>query len=57
VLTGKATEVSLGLQELRMGPTRVFLVPNPSGANAHFTPNDQIRWYDRLAECLGRGAA
>jgi double-stranded uracil-DNA glycosylase len=54
VLTGAATEVRLGLQELRMGPTRVFLVPNPSGANAHFTPNDQIRWYDRLAECLGK---
>ncbi len=52
-LTGTAAELSLGLQDLRMGPTRVYLVPNPSGANAHFTPDDQTRWYDRLAECLG----
>jgi TDG/mug DNA glycosylase family protein len=52
LLTGTATEVSLGLQERRVGPTRVYLVPNPSGANAHFTPADQTQWYDRLAECL-----
>jgi TDG/mug DNA glycosylase family protein len=51
-LTGTVTEASLGLQELCMGPTRVYVVPNPSGANAHFAPNDQTRWYDRLAECL-----
>jgi TDG/mug DNA glycosylase family protein len=45
-------ELRLGLQKLRVGPTRIFLAPNPSGANAHFTPADQTRWYDRLAECL-----
>jgi TDG/mug DNA glycosylase family protein len=42
----------LGLQPLQLGPTRLFVVPSPSGANAHFTPADQTRWYDRLAECL-----
>jgi TDG/mug DNA glycosylase family protein len=42
----------LGAQELRIGVTRCFLVPNPSGANAHVTPADQTLWYDRLAEFL-----
>jgi len=52
LLTATATEPSLGPQDLRVGPARVYLVPNPSGANARFTPQDQIMWYDRLAECL-----
>lgn len=51
-LTGEKTEIHLGLQELRLGPTRLFLVPNPSAANAHFTPQDQTRWYDLLAAYL-----
>jgi double-stranded uracil-DNA glycosylase len=45
-----AAAPALGVQALRIGVTRCFLVPSPSGANAHFTPTDQIRWYDRLAE-------
>jgi TDG/mug DNA glycosylase family protein len=45
-----ATPPVLGAQRLRIGVTRCFLVPSPSGANAHFTPADQTRWYDRLAE-------
>ena len=56
LLTGQASEIKLGLQDLLLGPTRVYLVPNPSGANAHVTPVDQTRWYDRLAECLGKPA-
>lgn len=51
-LTGTADAVSLGLQDPRLGPTRVYLVPNPSGANAHVTREEQTKWYDRLAECL-----
>jgi TDG/mug DNA glycosylase family protein len=54
LLTGQASEIKLGLQDLLLGPSRVYLVPNPSGANAHVTPADQTRWYDRLAECLAR---
>lgn len=27
-----------GEQDLRLGPTRVWVLPNPSGLNAHFTP-------------------
>ena len=45
----------LGLQKLRIGATLCFVVPNPSGANAHFTPTDQTHWYDRLAHELTRG--
>jgi double-stranded uracil-DNA glycosylase len=41
-----------GLQSESIGTTRLFVVPNPSGANAHFTLGDQVRWYDRLAEYL-----
>jgi double-stranded uracil-DNA glycosylase len=42
--------VSLGTQEALVGRTRLFVVPNPSPANAHFTPKDLKRWYDRLAD-------
>ena len=28
----------LGLQEEMIGKTRVWILPNPSGLNAHFTP-------------------
>lgn len=41
-----------GPQTVRLGPTRVYLVPNPSPANAHVRLADQIAWYDRLAEYL-----
>ena len=42
----------LGAQERRVGETRLFVVPNPSPANAHFRPEDQTDWYDRLADFL-----
>jgi TDG/mug DNA glycosylase family protein len=42
----------LGAQETRLGDTRLFVVPNPSPANAHVRPADQIAWYDRLADFL-----
>jgi len=43
---------TLGAQPLSIGQTRVFAVPNPSPANAHFRLEDQVVWYDRLAEFL-----
>jgi TDG/mug DNA glycosylase family protein len=52
ILVGETTAVALGLQDVRLGATRIFLVPNPSGANAHFTRDDQTRWYDELAKHL-----
>jgi TDG/mug DNA glycosylase family protein len=45
-------EPCLGMQSPVVGVTRLFVVPNPSPANAHFTPADQTRWYDALAACL-----
>jgi TDG/mug DNA glycosylase family protein len=46
-LPGKSA--GLGAQEERLGTTRLFVVPNPSGGNAHFSLADQAAWYDRLA--------
>lgn len=45
--------IVLGRQPERLGETHVFVVPNPSPANAHFRLEDQIAWYDRLADELG----
>lgn len=42
----------LGPQPERTGSTRLFVVPNPSPANAHATPAIQAEWYDRLAGFL-----
>jgi TDG/mug DNA glycosylase family protein len=42
----------LGQQTECVGATRLYVVPNPSPANAHFTLADQIAWYDRLADFL-----
>jgi TDG/mug DNA glycosylase family protein len=53
-LVGKTGDLVLGPQNLRIGTARIFLVPNPSGANAHFTRDDQTRWYDALAEFAAR---
>jgi TDG/mug DNA glycosylase family protein len=39
----------LGPQSRRIGGSALFVVPNPSPANAHFTPAQQTGWYDRLA--------
>jgi TDG/mug DNA glycosylase family protein len=43
----------LGEQPWRLGQTRLFVIPNPSPANAHATPAEQTRWYDRLADEIG----
>ena len=43
---------ALGEQPQTIGATRLFVVPNPSPANAHFTVADQTMWYDRLADFL-----
>ena len=47
-------ELSLGAQPERVGDTRLFVVPNPSPANAHFKVADQIAWYDRLDDFLAQ---
>lgn len=53
---GIVADPVLGAQPVRIGDTRLFLVPNPSGANAGFSRADQIAWYDRLADDLAAGA-
>jgi TDG/mug DNA glycosylase family protein len=35
-----------------LGNARIFLAPNPSPANAHFRPEDQVRFYDELSDLL-----
>jgi TDG/mug DNA glycosylase family protein len=42
----------LGRQRETVGATRLYVVPNPSPANAHFTLTGQTAWYDRLADFL-----
>ncbi len=38
----------LGLQEYRVGESRIFVVPNPSPANARYSVGDLTEWYRRL---------
>lgn len=45
---------ALGLQGVVLGRTQLFVAPNPSPANAHFTPAQQVAWYDRLSGHLAR---
>jgi double-stranded uracil-DNA glycosylase len=54
VIAPEAGETALGLQPYTIGETRIFVVPNPSPANAHFTPADQTYWYDALADALAQ---
>jgi TDG/mug DNA glycosylase family protein len=41
-----------GLQTLRIGAARCFVTPNPSPANAVFSLQDLVDWYNRLAAQL-----
>ena len=54
VLTWSAQrkEGDLGMNQAHANATRLFVVPNPSPANAHFRPRDQADWYDRLADFI-----
>ena len=44
----------LGLQERMIGASEVFVVPNPSPANAKFSLSDLAAWYGQLREFLSR---
>ncbi len=44
-ITEKAT---LGLQTRTIGASQVFVVPNPSPANAQYSLDDLIGWYQKL---------
>lgn len=49
------TKLIPGVQPESIAETRIFVAPNPSPANAHFTPADQTAWYNRLADFLDEG--
>jgi TDG/mug DNA glycosylase family protein len=50
---GVAKSVAVvGPQDAVIGQTRLFVVPNPSPANFHYRPADQIAWYDKLADFI-----
>jgi double-stranded uracil-DNA glycosylase len=42
----------LGEQPEVVGATRLYVVPNPSPANAHFNVAQMTAWYDRLADFI-----
>jgi TDG/mug DNA glycosylase family protein len=56
-LGDEPARAGLGPQPRTVGRTRLFVAPNPSPANAHFTVDDQVLWYDRLAAFLARDPA
>jgi len=43
---------TLGAQPIGMGSVRLYVIPNPSPANAHFPIAALVEWYDRLAAFL-----
>ena len=45
-----APSLELGLQPRTIGRSRVFLVPNPSPANAAYSLNTLISWYEELRD-------
>ncbi len=45
-------DLSFGLQETSLGPTRLFLMPNPSPANARYRLDDLVFWFDALSDLL-----
>lgn len=47
----------LGLQDLRIGQSRVFLLPNPSPANAVYSLGDLTGWYVALRKLRDKTAS
>ena len=47
---GVKEQPQLGPQERKIGPSDVFVVPNPSPANARYSLSDLAEWYGRLRE-------
>lgn len=46
---------TVGPQEERLGPARLWVLPNPSGLNAHYTPADLATEFARLGAAAGLG--
>ena len=45
---GITEKAALGLQQRQIGTVSVFVVPNPSPANAQYSLEDLVRWYNLL---------
>lgn len=45
---------TIGLQPEAIGSTRIWVLPNPSGLNAHYKPDDLVRLYRELREAARR---
>ncbi len=45
-------DIEWGLQEKEIESSRVFVTPNPSPANAVYSLNDLVTWYQQLKELL-----
>jgi TDG/mug DNA glycosylase family protein len=55
---GIKEQPTLGLQERTIRNTRIFVLPNPSPANAHFSLDNLVYWYRQLKalrDALTRG--
>ncbi|MBV7649317.1 MULTISPECIES: G/U mismatch-specific DNA glycosylase [Streptomyces] len=48
-----APDATVGPQEITIGPTRVWVLPNPSGLNAHYPPRALAAEFTRLREAMG----
>jgi TDG/mug DNA glycosylase family protein len=46
--------IRLGLQDERLGDSRVFVLPNPSGRNANFSYSEMLTAYRGLRRCMQR---
>lgn len=47
----------MGLQGETIGPTRLWILPNPSGLNANYQPADLARLFRELREWVERGGS
>lgn len=47
---GVTEKVGLGIQQRQIGVSNVFVVPNPSPANARFSLADLVFWYRQLRD-------
>jgi TDG/mug DNA glycosylase family protein len=45
----------IGPQEERIGESRVWVLPNPSGLNAHFTPRQLGELFGQMRLAIERG--
>ena len=46
-------KATLGAQDRRLGPAQVWVLPNPSGLNAHHQPADLARLFGELKKVVG----